>query len=120
MAPYGGAGRCPSSTGLLVVDEVSEDAVELVGVLDLGPVPASAEEQEPGVRDGRNEPQAVLVVQDPVVSAVDGQSRGGDVGDTGTELEEFAEGRHLGIREHGIEAVEVITVGDGRPVAQLG
>src|SRR5580693_1019290 len=111
MTPLRGVGRCLPSAELLVVDEVSEDAVELVGVLYLGPVPASAEEQEPGVRDGCNEPQAVLVVQDAVVSAVDGQSRSGDVGNVGTELEEFAEGRHLGIREHGIEAVEVITVG---------
>src|SRR3984957_18667619 len=120
MAPYGGAGRCLSSAGLLVVDEVSEDAVELVGVFDLGPVPASAQEQEPRVRDGCDEPQAVLVVQHAIVSAVDGRSRSGDIGNTRTELEEFTERRHSGIREHGKEAVEVITVGDGRLVAQLG
>src|SRR5688572_11970953 len=55
---------------LIVRDEVVDKPVELLGVLNLGPVAAAVEQDEVGVRNGGEQAQAVLERDHAVVAAV--------------------------------------------------
>src|SRR5882757_9509963 len=84
-------GSGPSDLG----DELGDDAVELVGVLELRPMPGAVDQQQPRVRDDRDEAQRMLVAHHPVVATMDEQSRGGDAGDLlqgGRALEDHQSG----------------------------
>ena len=70
-----GGPLCVRGTQLSAMNDAHQ-AVELVGVLELGPVATAVEEHQPRVGDHRDQPQRVLEVHDPVVAAVDEQRLG--------------------------------------------